>query len=575
MNNNKQKKEETRIGVMVFDLNSELEPWEIETPFYFLNEVDFYIVGIDNSRKNKEKENKKNNQIIYIIEKIKHLSNKKFYIMLKNEENDEIVQKLYEIQNIRIINFTTPIIDILDHVYYKKIIVTKPIAKKTFRYKYISSNPELSLLYQLKKIDIELKNTIAVILFYNDFVFCLNPRNINVPYVVIPYINNRTIEIPPGFDGFTKITIDKTGVETVEIYNLNKIREKINKTTINKLKNKIEKKILKYVLETHKDSLITVGKIGHSISTPKEKVLKFIQNISGAINDISFEIYNNDIIKIKTYRKLEDINLSNDIEEEYVVMGCTHFGSNLSPKIIKLLKDEIKTTGDLYVAGDIVENIKYITDLNKPELEQQLKQAKNFFNQLLKINNKLEIVIIPGNHDGMSIQKMYKDYQKIFLNNKTINNLLSLSGIKLKTFKLQILQIIQNYDYLILKNILNNPNIKLCKNPTIINNKLIIHPHNAASQTSSLRLQQIIQTFSSSSKNNFDTVIIANYHQMISLIQKWGKKNYIGISTGTFKSKSRFELLKALKIHDIGFWKVQRRRYSIIFKAKIIKTNPF
>ncbi len=570
LDNNKQKKEETKIGILVFDLCSEMEPWEIDISFRLCEDVDFFIVGLDNNIKEKKKEN---NQVQdKIIKKIKEIENKKFYIFLRNEneENNEILKKLFEVKNIRLISDNYPVIEIIDNVKFKKILLIKPLSKRIFRYKYLSSNPELSLLYSIKKINTEPINLLAVILFYNDYIFALNPRNISIPYVVVPSINSQVTDVLPGFSGFTKLKITKENIE-IEIYNLNEFEKTINDAILKKL-NKTEKKILKYLLQ-NQDSLVTLGKISHFTNVQKNKIPHIINNLNSKLNDnINFEIKNNDIVQTKFNRKIENLNLNNETTEVFVAIGCTHFGSILHPKIIKRLKEEIKTVNKLYVAGDIIENNKYITDLNEADVEEQIKLAKRFFYQLQKINNKLEIIIIPGNHDAMIVDDLFKNYQKI-INNRNLN-LLSLGGIKLKTLKNKILQLIKNYDNLILQNIANNQNIKILKNPAIIDRKLIIHPHNTSTKTTSLRLQEIIQTFAVYQKT-FDIVIVANYHQIVSLTQKWGGKTFIAISLGTFKQKSKFEILKGIKIHDIGFWQVERRKYSIIFKPIFVKTNPF
>jgi hypothetical protein len=567
-------KEKTKIGIVVFNIQSEIELWEIDVVFSFLQNVDFFIVGLDNNIKEKKKEN---NQIQIqilnkILQKIKEIEDKKFYIFLRNEneEDNEILKKLFEIKNIRLISNNYPVIEIIDNVKFKKILLIKPLSKKIFRYKYLSSNPELSLLYSIKKINTEPTNLLAIILFYNDYLFALNPRHLSIPYIVVPSINNQVTDVLPGFSGFTKLKITKENIE-IEIYNLNEFEKTINDAILKKL-NKTEKKILKYLIQ-NQDSLVTLGKIEHFTNIQKNKIPHIINNLNSKLNDnINFEIKNNDIIQTKFNRKIENLNLNNETTEVFVAIGCTHFGSILHPKIIKRLKEEIKTVNKLYVAGDIIENTKYITDLNEPEIEEQIKLAKKFFNQLQKINKKLEIVIIPGNHDAMIVNGLFKNYQKI-INNKNFN-LLALSGIKLKTLKNKILQLIKNYENIILQNIANNQNIKILKNPAIINRKLIIHPHNISTKTTSLRLQEIIQTFAVYQKT-FDIVIVANYHQIVSLTQKWGSKTFIGISLGTFKQKSKFEILKGIKIHDIGFWKLERKKYSIIFKPIFVKTNPF
>jgi len=577
MNNKEMLKEETKIGIMVFDLQSEAEAWQIDVVFSFLKNVDFFIVGLNNLNNNIKEKKKENNQVQVldkILKKIKEIANTKFYIFLRNEneENNEILKKLFEIKNIRLISNNYPVIEIIDNVKFKKILLIKPLSKRIFRYKYLSSNPELSLLYSIKKINTEPTNLLAIILFYNDYLFALNPRHISIPYVVVPSlsINSQVTDVLPGFSGFTKLKITKENIE-IEIYNLNEFEKTINDVILKKL-NKTEKKILKYLVQ-NQDSLVTLGKISHFTNVQKNKIPYIINNLNSKLNDnINFEIKNNDIVQTKFNRKIENLNLNNETTEVFVAIGCTHFGSILHPKIIKRLKEEIKTVNKLYVAGDVIENTKYITDLNEPEIEEQIKLAKKFFNKLQKINKKLEIVIIPGNHDAMIVDDLFKNYQKI-INNRNLN-LLYLGGIKLKTLKNKILQLIKNYDNLILQNIANNQNIKILKNPAIIDRKLIIHPHNISTKTTSLRLQEIIQTFAVYQKN-FDIVIVANYHQIVSLTQKWGGKTFIAISLGTFKQKSKFEILKGIKIHDIGFWKLERKKYSIIFKPIFVKTNPF
>ena len=263
------KKEITKIGIININITNTIEKWHIEIIPILLDDVDFFILGIDQNNKN------------YILDKITEIintfKNKKFYTLFRNEDEiDEII----DLKNIRLISSEKPVLDIIDNVIYKKILVVKPIAKNQFRNKYISSNPELSLLYAIKNAAniVEADKTLAVILFYNNCLVCLNPRDLGIPYIITPTLNpplTSNNNALPGSPGIIKLILKKENV-CIEFFDLLKIEEEVNKHLLSKF-NKIDQKIVKFIFQNTK-SIITIGKISHFTNISKQKIIKIIDH---------------------------------------------------------------------------------------------------------------------------------------------------------------------------------------------------------------------------------------------------------------------------------------------------------